>query len=265
MNDTYLDQPPLHTQNPLGRFTNRAEEYARYRPSYPTAAIDIILAGLTAQPVIADIGSGTGIAARQFAERGATVWAVEPNRAMREVAIPHERVEFHAATAEETRLPDRSIDLITCCQSFHWFRPEASLAEFQRILKAAGRIALMWNDRDLDDPFTQEYTQILRLGSDHSIFDRSDRKSSDALAHNFRFTNFRSHTFAHRYELDLEGLMGLTLSASYVQKEGAAHEQLLVDLQALYDRWIEATGNADGLVQVIYRTNVYLAESVVEE
>ncbi|NJN87675.1 MAG: class I SAM-dependent methyltransferase [Leptolyngbyaceae cyanobacterium SL_7_1] len=266
MNDVNLDQPPLHTQNPLGRFTNRATDYARYRPDYPGEAIDAMLDGLAPVDalVIADIGAGTGISARQFADRGATVWAVEPNRAMREAAIPHERVEFRAATAEETRLPDRSVDLLICCQSFHWFRPEASLAEFHRVLKPGGRIALMWNDRDLNDAFTCEYSQILRSGSDQSIFDRSDRKSSDALAYNPRFTNFRRHNFSHRYQVDLERLIGLTLSASYTQKEGLVYEQLLADLESLYERWTQVMEDGQSTVQLIYYTNVYLAEAIVE-
>lgn len=266
MNDVNLDQPPLHTQNPLGRFTNRATDYARYRPDYPAKAIDTILEGLAPAEslVIADIGAGTGISARQFADRGATVWAVEPNRAMREAAIPHERVEFRAATAEETRLPDRSVDLLICCQSFHWFRPEASLAEFHRVLKPAGRIALMWNERDLNDAFTCEYSQILRSGSDQSIFDRSDRKSSEALAYNPRYTDFRRHSFSHHYQVTLEGLVGLTLSASYTQKEGLVYEQLLADLESLYQRWILAMKDGEDTLPLVYYTSVYLAEAVIE-
>ena len=34
---------PLHTLNPLNRFSDRAEDYVKYRPSYPADAIDIIL------------------------------------------------------------------------------------------------------------------------------------------------------------------------------------------------------------------------------
>ena len=65
------------------RFSTRAQSYAAFRPSYPPGAIDAALEGL-GDPhglTIADVGAGTGISARLFAERGAAVIAIEPNAA----------------------------------------------------------------------------------------------------------------------------------------------------------------------------------------
>src|SRR5262245_49009958 len=92
--------------DPTGRFTQRADDYAVYRPTYPAAAIDAILDGLgaPARLVAADVGAGTGIASRLLAERGVRVLAVEPNAAMRAVAAAHPRVEAHVGTAEATGL-----------------------------------------------------------------------------------------------------------------------------------------------------------------
>ncbi|MBN3947811.1 MAG: methyltransferase domain-containing protein [Nostoc sp. NMS7] len=86
----------LHTLNPLNRFSERAEDYVKYRPSYPADAIDIILEGLgeNSQLVATDIGAGTGIDSRLLAERGVNVIAIEPNAAMREAAKPHPLIEF---------------------------------------------------------------------------------------------------------------------------------------------------------------------------
>ena len=88
-----MDQP-LYRQDPTGRFRDRAADYAAARPSYPAAALDALLEGLGAPAalVVADVGAGTGIAARLVAERGARVLAVEPNAAMRAAAEPHPRV-----------------------------------------------------------------------------------------------------------------------------------------------------------------------------
>lgn len=82
--------------NPLSRFSDRAADYAKHRPSYPTPAIDAILEGFGEPPqlVAADIGAGTGISSRLLAERGVRVIAIEPNAAMREAASPHPLVEF---------------------------------------------------------------------------------------------------------------------------------------------------------------------------
>jgi hypothetical protein len=67
------------------RFSDRADHYVRARPNYPQAFFDFLRADLGLAPAwsIADIGSGTGISARPFLENGNTVYAIEPNAAMR--------------------------------------------------------------------------------------------------------------------------------------------------------------------------------------
>jgi ubiquinone/menaquinone biosynthesis C-methylase UbiE len=123
MSELNTDSTPLHTMNPLSRFSDRVADYVKYRPSYPAAAIAIILAGLgnSAQLIAADIGAGTGISSRLLAERGISVIAIEPNTEMRQAAESHKLVEVREGTAEVTNLPDASVDLVTCFQSFHWF------------------------------------------------------------------------------------------------------------------------------------------------
>ncbi|MBY0262025.1 MAG: hypothetical protein K2Q20_06755, partial [Phycisphaerales bacterium] len=62
---------PLHEQAPTSRFSDRADDYARYRPTYPVEAIDAVVALLPpGEAVVADVGAGTGISSRQVAERG---------------------------------------------------------------------------------------------------------------------------------------------------------------------------------------------------
>lgn len=254
------DLPPLHTQNPLQRFSNRADDYAKYRPSYPAAAIDQILQDL-GQPsslVAADIGAGTGISSRLVADRGVKVLAVEPNTAMQAAAEPHAQVEFLSGTAENTGLPDQSVDLVFCCQAFHWFEPNVALQEFHRILKPDGRVALMWNDRDRDDELTEQYTEALRKAIDERYLERLDRKASTAesLQHSSLFKNYSAYVFVNAHPLDRAGLVGIALSASYVPKTGAKYEQLVLDLQHLYDRWLQR-----GSVALSYRTNLFLAHA----
>lgn len=251
--------PPLHTQNPLERFSNRADDYAKYRPSYPAAAIQAILAGLEPDLILADIGAGTGISSRLMGDRGVTVWAIEPNPTMRESAQPHANVTFRAGTAEATGLAAQSVDIVLCCQSFHWFEPVAALREFHRILKPGGRVALMWNDRDREDEFTNQYTEVIRQAVDQQHFERLDRKASDAevLRHSPLFRDYSSQVFSNSHRLDQAGLIGIALSASYVPKSGAAHQQLMANLEALYNRWVHDQP-AEGVV-MSYRTNLFLA------
>ncbi len=112
MNETNVETTPLHAMNPQDRFSDRAGDYAKYRPSYPAAAIDSILEGLDEPSVAADIGAGTGISSRLLAERGVRVVAIEPNAEMRQAALPHPLVSFHNGTAENTNLPNASVKVV---------------------------------------------------------------------------------------------------------------------------------------------------------
>jgi SAM-dependent methyltransferase len=252
------DKTPLHAMNPLSRFSNRAEDYAKYRPSYPSEAIAIILEGLgtTGELLAADIGAGTGISSRLLAECGVRVLAIEPNAAMRQTSAPHPLLKFHEGTAEATNLPDASVDLVTCFQAFHWFDPEPSLLEFRRILKLSGRLAVVWNDRDRHDEFTQNYTRLVQIASNNHPAE-SRLISVEALLESPLFPHVRCHTFTYQQKLDLNGLIGRVNSVSYIPQEGLAHQQLLSDLKALHQRACDEYG----LVYLAYRTSVYLAET----
>ena len=253
------DLPPLHTQAPTERFSSRAEDYAKHRPTYPPEAIDLALADLgdPTDLIAADIGAGTGISARLLADRGVQVMAIEPNAAMRAAAAPHPRVEFRAGTAEQTGLANQASDLVLCCQSFHWFNQPLALAEFHRILKPGGRVALVWNDRDETDPFTQEHGQIIHQFSEPRVYDNKLRKAPDALANSPLFTHFRSQVFQHRQPLDRNGLIGLALSASYAPSAETA-QPLVAGLDQLCARWVDASDR----VSLAYRTYLYLADSL---
>lgn len=250
-----MNPTPLHTLNPLSRFSDRAADYVKYRPSYPVAAIEMILGGLGTAPRAADIGAGTGISSRLLADRGVQVLAIEPNTAMRDAAAAHPLVEFRDGTAEATQLEDASVDLVTCFQAFHWFDPEPTLQEFRRILKPTARLALVWNNRDKADAFTNEYSELtLAVSTDRAIHERMD--SARSLLVSPHFTNVRAYTFANRQELDLAGLMGRVRSNSYTPSAGVAHQQLMLDLEQLHARFADDRG----LVYLSYSTSVHLAE-----
>jgi ubiquinone/menaquinone biosynthesis C-methylase UbiE len=115
------------TMDPTQRFSDRVENYVKYRPGYPAAIIDTLRAEcqLTADSVVADVGSGTGILAEMFLKHGARVLGIEPNRQMRAAAEcllgGCARFMSVAATAEATTLPAHSVDFVTAGQAFHWF------------------------------------------------------------------------------------------------------------------------------------------------
>src|SRR5262245_7470678 len=96
--------------DPTQRFSSRVENYIKYRPRYPPAVSETLTAECQLTPAsrVADIGSGTGILTELFLQNGNQVFAVEPNREMREAAerlLPHSP-NFHSieGRAEATTL-----------------------------------------------------------------------------------------------------------------------------------------------------------------
>ncbi|MBX3357136.1 MAG: class I SAM-dependent methyltransferase [Phycisphaeraceae bacterium] len=250
---------PLHTMNPTSRFGARAEDYKKFRPSYPGAAIDAVLDGLgeAGRVVAADVGAGTGISSRLLAEKGVRVIAVEPNAAMREAAEAHGLVEWRDGTAEATGLRDGEVDLVVCAQAFHWFEPVGAVREFWRVLKRGGRLALVWNSRDNRDDLTRGYVEAIRThGGEHPAERRPFRP--DGVSETGLFTPLRLFEVPSEQALDEEGLLGRAASASYVPKAGPDHDRLMEALRVLH----RAHRGADGMVRLRYITQVWTGDRV---
>jgi SAM-dependent methyltransferase len=240
----------------VARFNDRAADYVKYRPTYPDDAIRALLEGLgpPERLVAADVGAGTGIAARLLADRGVRVVAVEPGEVMRRAAAPHPNVSWIAGRADATGLGSGSVALVLCAQSLHWFDPATALAEFDRILAPAGRLAIMWNRRSTMDPLTVGYRQaILDVGGE--ITAERMPFDPDVVTRSGLFSPPDRKTFPNAQHLDLDGLIGRARSASYVPKSGEASEQLLDLLRTLHAAYADAAG----FVTLVYETEVYLS------
>jgi SAM-dependent methyltransferase len=218
--------------DPTSRFTARADAYAAHRPAYGDDVIDLVLAGLGSAPRVADLGAGTGISSRLLAAHGAEVFAIEPNRAMRERATLARGVTFLDGTAEATTLGDASVAAATAFQAFHWFANDHTLREIRRIVRPGGRAALVLNERDASDPFTAAYGDIVRRYAQ----DDTEQRRLDSMAVFQRLPGgVESQELANGQELDREGLLGRTRSTSYLPKDGALAEVLYREVNELFD------------------------------
>ena len=250
---TFATEVSSRSSSVTCRFFDRAKDYARYRPGYPDAAIDAILEGLPTACTVADIAAGTGILSRLLADRGAQVLAVEPNAAMRAAAAPHPNVHWSVGTAEATGLSDASVDLVTIAQAFHWVDVGPTLREFARILRPDGRLAILWNRRSREDPFTLGYREVLEAMDAEAPAERSqfDPGVVDAAG---PFRDMRRLEFINAHPLTEEQLLGRARSTSTVPLSGPRSEQILALLRDLHARH----RSADGMVKMIYRTEVFL-------
>lgn len=241
------------------RFSGRVEDYVRYRPGYPAEIIDFLQQefGLDKDKIIADIGSGTGISSKLFLHAGYRVFAVEPNREMREksMALLDGFPGFRAVNglAENTGLPAESIDAVIAGQAFHWFDAEKSKAEFKRILKEKGIVVLLWNERETGTPFEKEYDKlIIRHGKDYTQVDHRNI-NTEYIAAFYAPASFQLKIFENYQVFDFDGLKGRLLSSSYVPaRNEAGFEDMIIDLKSLFDRFRE-----NDLIRINYATKVY--------
>ncbi|MBZ0291029.1 MAG: class I SAM-dependent methyltransferase [Anaerolineae bacterium] len=124
----------------------KAKLYEQYRLPYAKAMVDDLLRQVGPAAVVADIGAGTGQLSRLFALHCDTVYAVEPDAAMREVAGEalkmYGNIQIIDGRAEQTTLVDHSMDLLVIGNAFHRFQAEA-IAELLRILKPSGWVAVV--------------------------------------------------------------------------------------------------------------------------
>ena len=241
------------------RFSNRVENYVKYRPSYPAEVLDLFVSEMNLQSdsIVADIGSGTGISSKLFLENGNLVYGIEPNVAMREAAEKYlqdfSRFKSIDGTSENTKLPDSSVDFIVAAQAFHWFDAEKTRFEFKRILREDGFVALIWNERQLDtNDFLINYENILKkFGTDYEKV-RHDNLDENILQDFFQ-TKFRRKTFQNAQTLDFEGLKGRMLSASYMPAEtDLLFEPMIAELKLLFAKYAES-----GKIQLFYNTNIF--------
>ncbi|MCL2723243.1 MAG: class I SAM-dependent methyltransferase [Polyangiaceae bacterium] len=244
--------------DPTQRFEGRAAAYDKARPSYPLAVLDLLARDfhLRAGSVVADLGSGTGIFTAILLERGATVFAVEPNADMR--ATAEQRLGSIAGfrnvngRAEATTLATSSVDLVTAAQAYHWFDRPRAHAEMKRILRKApnvGCIALVWNDRDTTaTQFTAAFEDVLRRRCPDYATLQGRSEMPEAFNELFGAGGWSRTALLHDQELDRDALIARAMSTSYAPREGEAHAALISDLRALFDTHEEA-----GIVRLHYR------------
>lgn len=247
--------------NSAQRFTNRVDNYTRYRPGYPDEVLVFLRqeGNLSGHSKIADVGSGTGIFTLLLLNEGYTVFAVEPNQAMRNVADNQLRgnKNYHSinGTAEATNLAAHSVDMIVCAQAFHWFDAQKTKAEFARILKPGGKVALIWNNRQVEaDDFFIAYEFLLQQqASDYKRVNHQNLTEADFNAF-FNNGSYQLTKFLNVQVFDLDGLAGRAFSSSYVPAQDTPEGfAFMKQLKEIFD-----TCQVDGKVTVYYETEVYL-------
>ncbi|NHK31837.1 MAG: class I SAM-dependent methyltransferase [Asgard group archaeon] len=254
-------------KDPTKRFSDRVENYVKYRPSYPKEIISKLQNEgiLTKNSVVADIGSGTGIFSKVLLDADYQVISVEPNNEMREFAenylVKYAKYRSVAAQAENTNLEDNSVDVITVAQAFHWFEREKTRNEFLRILKPDGSLVIIWNNRLKDKiPFPKAYNDLLiKYCPEHEVSNHY-KITFDQIADFYGSSKVKYFTCDNYQMLDFNSLKGRLLSSSYVPLENDPNYlPLISDLKVIFDKY-----QIDNQVKFEYLTMMYYGQMFSE-
>jgi len=230
--------------------------YDAYRPAPPPVLVDVLalLANCARPRLVVDIGCGTGLSTRLWAEHADAVAGIEPNADMRRQAVTSTHaanITYYDGLSDRTGLPSGGADIVTISQALHWMEPEPTFAEVHRILRPGGVFAAY----DYEWPPTMgweiESSYLRMLAGIEAREDRTEKlnlqrwKKSEHLARMqacglFRYV--KELSLHHRELGNAERLVGTAITSSSLgvaQLEGASDQELGLDrLRAEAERLI---------------------------
>jgi SAM-dependent methyltransferase len=221
--------------------TGFAAGFDSNRPAPPPVLLDILcLAAHVDRPrLVVDLGSGTGLSTRPWAERADQVIGVEASpemRAQAEAATGGDNVRFVQAYAQATGLPDDEADLVTCSQALHWMEPEPTFAEAARLLRPGGVFAAYDYDWppvvnwEVESAF-EEVLRRVRAGRrpDGGPMRFSKEGHLDRIKDSGHFRYAREIVFHSRDRADAQRIVGMAFSLgplTVLLGNGQSEEQL---------------------------------------
>jgi SAM-dependent methyltransferase len=205
------------------RFDGRVADYDRYRERYDANVVLPLLrtwCGLTSQWRVADVGAGTGMLADVFLGNGNSVIAIEPNEEMRTMCAQLHPdaplLEILNGTAENTSLPDASVDAVVVGRALHWFDLHRTMEEFRRVLRPDGWVivvALGRTEKGREE--NGEFERVLREASSTHADTHAAYKVYGQLPGFFDGGEFHHKVILGKMPFDWESLRGMTLSLSH--------------------------------------------------
>ena len=217
-------------------FGQHAEEYARWRPSYPEDAVDWLLPEGASR--VAEVGAGTGKLTGSLLERGLAVDAVEPDPRMLDVlGRLHPTASAHLGGAQALPLEDRSVDAVLVADAWHWFPRDEAVAEVRRVLRPGGWLGLVWNPVAPVEPW--EY-RLAGRDPDAADGDEAAAGSDDGP---FPPEQTETATFPWTWQVTPDHWRGfLATTSAFVVMDAAEREQRLDAAHAIVAAACESAG-----------------------
>ena len=233
--------PPQRSFGPV------ADAYDRARPSYPDDAVDWMVG--SGRSMVLELGAGTGKLTEVLHRAGHDVLATDPLADM--LAVLARRVDAHhvVSTAEQIPVRSRSVDVVVCGQSFHWFDHDVAMPEIARVLRPGGVLALAWNTYDEGIPWVKRLKRLISP-------DASSEKDAMPLMETPYFGFVDSKQFRIWQPHTAKTLADLARSVSHVATMSeSARADVLAKIDSLYAEY----GRGHDGMQVPYITRCYRA------
>jgi SAM-dependent methyltransferase len=243
-------------------FDAAAGEYERGRPGFPVEATDFLAEQLCLAPgnVVLDIGAGTGKLTRALRGAGSRVIALEPLEGMRnQLAALLPGTWIVGGVAEHLPLPSRCADAAVAGNAFHWFANRSALAEIHRVLKPAGRLALIWTWVDESVDWVGELSQTVDRYQGNTPR-HTDGGWKSALEHFGGFRNVGHQCFHFVLTGDFEIIRNHVLSVSYIAKMAGGEQKRVVEEARNLIATYPAT-HGGSLIELPYRTDLYIYQA----
>jgi SAM-dependent methyltransferase len=200
-----VTEPSYLQRDRAESFGTVADDYDRFRPSYPAALLDE-LAALAPEAVL-DVACGTGKATTLLAARGLDVLGVEIDPEMAAVARGH-GLDVEVGAFESWDAAGRTFDLITCAQAWHWIDPSVGIAKAAGLLRPGGALVPFWNygaldeavQRAMDEVYARVAPQLARSDGVDRGFRQLDEEHLPRLRESGRFAAIEVHR--HPWESD---------------------------------------------------------------
>jgi SAM-dependent methyltransferase len=221
-------------------FDQGGQAYARFRPDYPLQLAAFLASMAPNDGLALDVGCGNGQLALQLASHFTAVVGLDPSGDQIANAVPHERIRYQCAPAEQLPLPDHSVSLVTAAQAAHWFDLPAFYAESRRVAVQGGILALISYGvlrlgPGLDGRFSRFYREEI------GPYWPAERKLVDTgyASIDFPFVEFSAPPMEIRLEWNLTELLGYisTWSAVRRAREAGREDVLLSFANELADVW----------------------------
>ena len=219
-------------------FGRAAADYVAGRPDYPAEAVAWLLGDAVE---VADVGAGTGKLTAALVRAGAHVTAVEPDAGMLD-ALRREVPEATAlqGAAEHLPLADAAVDVVVLGQAWHWVDVPAASAEAARVLRAGGRLGLVWNVRDSTADWVARLGELMHGSAAEQAIE------TDAVAVAAPFGPLERRTWTWNRSMTVDTVLSMAASRSYlIAMEPDERAAVLDRIRALLETHPDTAGRAE--------------------